>query len=580
MEFWNLYRTIRKRLWMVLFLVVVTVASSISTVMAQPPSYKAIATIRVAVTSPSVSDVGRLDWYTAGILFSTIQETILSRSILVEVIDQNRLGMLPDDFRKAIGVSRVGNSNLLRIEVKSTDPDSAKRLANDLSVTFIRYNQKELDTQSASSIAYYEEQVKLAEQNYNKSKDDFRNSLNQPNARAAENQFIAAQAAYQNSLDKLDAARLLNRFPDLRPASVAIAEPAVTPTEPEGRQLARYTLISLLVSLILGVFLAMSIEYLDLSIRSPYEVTMQLGLAVVGVIPHFKQGISGFAGVIANLDLPLVSRFMRWRVQRLEGHIYSPEKLPQDSAEAFRKARLNLVAAHRRRVQSGQNSASTLLMTSSRPRDGKTTVTAQLGMALAKAGHRVLLIDGDLRKPDLHRHFGMNGDGPGLAGLLQGTVALPEVVKATDRPNLWLVPAGSCDGGQPELLDTDRFSQLHARLSREYDFILVDSPALGLFTDGAALAGRLGRVLLVVDAGRPSAENEMRSIGLIYDAGAAVEGIIVNKINPDYVNPTKLHELPRHIVEMADGQFGSGNGSNNGHSHGAVNPGPAPTRSN
>ncbi len=580
MEFWNLYRTIRKRLWMVLFLVAVTVLSTISTVMAQPPSYKATATIRVAVTSASVADVGRLDWYTAGILFSTIQETILSRSILVEVIDQNRLGIMPDDFRKAIGVSRVGNSNLLRIDVKSEDPEAAKRLANDLSVTFIRYNQKELDTQSASSIAYYEEQVKLAEQNYNKSKDDFRNSLNQPNARAAENQFIAAQGAYQSALDKLDAARLLNRFPDLRPASVAIAEPAVTPTEPEGRQLARYTLISLLVSLILGIFIAMSIEYLDLSIKSPYEVTAQLGLAVVGVIPHFKHGVSGFANVIANLDLPVVSRFMRWRIQRMEGRIYSLEKLPQESAEAFRKTRLNLVAAHRRRVQAGQATASTLLLTSSRPRDGKTTVTAQLGMALAKAGHRVLLVDGDLRKPDLHRHFGGVVGGPGLVDLLQGTVAPPEAVKATDRPNLWLLPAGRCDGGQPELLDTERFSQLHSRLSRDYDFILVDSPSLGLFTDAAVLSGRLGRALLVIDAGRPSAENEMRSIGLIYDSGASVEGIIVNKINPDCVNPTKLHELPRHIVEIADGRDGSSNGSADGHHQGAAEARPSTSRSN
>ncbi|MHB0871544.1 MAG: YveK family protein, partial [Chloroflexota bacterium] len=260
MEFWNLYRMIRKRLWMVLFLVLVTVTSTVTTVMARPHSYKATTTVRVAVTSPSVADVGRLDWYTAGILFSTIQETILSRTILQEVIDQNQLGVTPEDFRKAVGATRVGNSNLLRIEVKSTDPELSKRLANDIATTFIRYNQSLLDTQSASSIAFYEEQVKQAEANYNKAKEDFRNSLNQPNSRAAENQFIAAQGAYQGSIDKLDAARLLNRFPDLRPSTVSIAEPAVTPTDPEGRQVARFTLIALLVSLILGIFIAMGIE--------------------------------------------------------------------------------------------------------------------------------------------------------------------------------------------------------------------------------------------------------------------------------------------------------------------------------
>ncbi|MGE5620242.1 MAG: polysaccharide biosynthesis tyrosine autokinase [Sphingomonadaceae bacterium] len=580
MEFWNLYRMIRKRLWMVLFLVVVTVSSTIVTVMTRPPSYKATATVRVAVTSPSVADVGRLDWYTAGILFSTIQETILSRSILQEVIDQNMLGVTPDEFRKAVGATRVGNSNLLKIEVKSTDPEFSKRLANDIASTFIRYNQNLLDTQNASSIAFYEEQVKQAEANYTKAKEDFRNSLNQPNSRAAENQFIAAQAAYQAALDKLDAARLLNRFPDLRPSSVSIAEPAVTPTEPEGRQVARYTLIALLVSLILGVFIAMGIEYLDMSIKSPHEVTTELGLAVIGVIPHFRRGVSGFVNVLANLDLPLLSRLLRSRIQRAESSIMSAEKLPLGPAEAFRKARLNLMASHRSRRLLHGEAASTVLITSSRPRDGKTTMVAQLGIALAKAGQAVLLLDGDVRKPQLHRHFGLDPNEPGLAQLLLGEVAVGECVRPTGYTGLSVILSGAASEEHAELLDSDRFSELMACLAAEFDFVLVDSPALGLYTDGAALASRVGRALLVVDATRPSSENEMRSIALLTSAGAVVEGVIVNKINPEYVDPAKLHALPRHVVELAHLRNGGGHGSANGRSNGAAGHDPAGSRAN
>ncbi len=567
MEFWNLYRIIRKRMWMVLFLVAVTVTSTVGTVMSQPPSYKATATVRVAITSPSVADVGRLDWYTAGILFSTIQETVLSRTILQEVIDLNQLGVVPEDFRKAIGANRVGNSNLLKIEVKSTDPELAKRLANDVAATLIRYNQKLLDTQNASSIAYYEEQVKQAEDNYNRAKEDFRNALNQPNARAAENQFIGAQAAYQGALDRLDSARLLTRFPDLRPSSVTVAEAAVTPTEPEGRQLARYTIIALMVSLFLGIFIALGIEYLDLSIKSPYQVAVELGLAVVGVVPHFRRGASGFGGVLANLELPVVSRFMRWRIGRLESKIFSPEKLPLDSLEAFRKARVNLVASHRRRTIAGHLGASTVLITSSRRRDGKTTVTANLGIALSKSGYRVLLVDGDLRRPQLHRHFGLDPQAPGLVELLRGDALVESCVRGTDHQGLWVVTSGASGGDQLELLDSDRFSELLSRMNADYDFVLVDSPALGVFTDAALLAGRVGQALLVVDAARPSFENEMRSLSLLGRTGVAVEGVIVNKINPDCVNPAKLHELPRHLVETSYGGNGYGNGStSNGHS--------------
>jgi len=421
---------------MVLFLMVVTVSSTLATVMTSPETYRASSTIRVAVTSVSVSDVGRLDWYSAGILFSTIQETILSRSILQEVIEQNFLGMDTEDFRRAIGVSRIGNSNLLRIDVKSTDPEMSKKLANEIATTFIRYNQNLLDTQTASSIAFYEEQLKLAEQNYNKARDDFRNSLNQPNARAAENQFISAQAAYHGALDKLDAARLLNRFPDLRPSSVSLAEPAVTPTDPEGRQVARYTLIAMLVSLVLGVFIAMGIEYLDLSIKSPYDVAAQLGLPVLGVIPHFRRGVSSVAHLLANLDLPLISSFMRWRNRSLESAIVPLDRMPTRSVESFGRARLNLVTSHRQRQESGIRGATALLVTSSRPRDGKTTITTNLARSLARTGYCVLVVDGDLRHPSLHAHLNLEPKGAGLAEVLSGQAPLEQALRKTGQPNL------------------------------------------------------------------------------------------------------------------------------------------------
>jgi capsular exopolysaccharide synthesis family protein len=568
-EFWNLYRIIRKRLWMILFLVIATVGATIGLVMMRPPTYTGTATVRVAINSPSVSDVGRLDWYTAGILFSTIQETILSRTILQEVIDKDFLGITPDDFRQAVGVTRVGNSNLLKIEVKSTAPDQAKQLTNDVATTFIKYNQDLLNNESASSISYYEEQLKLAESNYNKARDAFRDSLNQPNARAAENQFITAQAAYQAANDKLDAVRLINRFPDLRPASVTIAEPAVTPTEPEGRQLARYTLIALLASVLLGVFIATSIEYLDTTIKSPYEVSGELGMPVLGLIPHFRRGVSGFAVVLANLDLPIISPLIRWRQRRLESRIVPVGKLTVEGAESFRKARISLITTHRQRQLAGQQTASQLLITSSRSNDGKSTITAHLGSALARAGYQVVLVDADLRRPTLHSHLGLVSEGPGLIQVLQGEANLEEAIHATGVPNLAVVVSGSTPTSQTELLDSDQFSSVLTQLNAEFDFVLVDSPALGLYTDAAGLAARIGHVFLILDATRRGTENEVRSVALLREAGAVVEGVFLNKIHPDYVNPTKLHDLPRHIVPVGPFVENGTNGTNgslrNGH---------------
>jgi MinD-like ATPase involved in chromosome partitioning or flagellar assembly len=135
--------------------------------------------------------------------------------------------------------------------------------------------------------------------------------------------------------------------------------------------------------------------------------------------------------------------------------------------------------------------------------------------------------------------------------VLQGEASLHNAVVATSVPNLSILPSGGTGWqGQAELLDTDDFASLLAGLGTRFNFVLVDSPALGDYTDAAGLAGRITRVYLVMDATRPGSENELRSLALLHDAGAVVEGVFINKIHPDYINPGKLHDLPRHIVPL------------------------------
>jgi Mrp family chromosome partitioning ATPase len=192
----------------------------------------------------------------------------------------------------------------------------------------------------------------------------------------------------------------------------------------------------------------------------------------------------------------------------------------------------------------------------------------------------VLLVEGDLRKPELAQHLGVDTTGPGLVQVLAGEVGVGKEItpsryagldvllsgvgyREVDREAAAEQPTAPMDG-QNELLDSDRFSVLISRVGNDYDFILVDSPALGVFTDGALMASRLGHAVFVVDAARPSSENEARSLALLQSVGAVVEGVIVNKINPDYVNPMKLHSLPHHVVERQALALDSGNGNGHG----------------
>jgi capsular exopolysaccharide synthesis family protein len=269
---------------------------------------------------------------------------------------------------------------------------------------------------------------------------------------------------------------------------------------------------------------------------------------VAGLIPHFRRGASGFAIVLANLDLPIISPLIRWRQRALESRIVRPGRLTVEAAEAFRKARVSLVTTHRAKTRDNHDAATCLLITSSRLHDGKTTITAHLGVALASAGYNVALVDADFRRPTLHAHLGLEPAGPGLTQVLQGEAALADAIHSTQVPNLALVLSGAGTTTQPELLDSDALSATLTELAVEFDFILVDSPPLGVFNDAASLAARIGRVYLVVDATRRGSENEIRSVALLRDAGADVAGVFLNKIHPDYLNPTKLFDLPRHVV--------------------------------
>jgi capsular exopolysaccharide synthesis family protein len=540
-EFWSFYRAVRKRLWMIVFLTIVTAGTATVVTLRQPPVWRAETRLRVALTPGVVGDVGRLDGFTAGILFSTIQETVLSRTVLEKVIQDKNIDMSVQDFRKTLGVSRIGGSNLLRITATAPNPTDARDIANAVATAFIVYNQDLLDQQTKGGEAFLKEQVDQAQQNYEQARADYENvsrsqAPNSAAAKAALDRLVTTQTALQRAQDRLEGAQLLARFPNLRPASVEVAEPAVTPDEREARNVPQIATIAALVSLGLGVAVALALEYLDLSIRSPQPIAQQLGLAILGVIPHYRGRVSALDNILIEMDLPLISAFLRWRRRLAERRRPKPGDLPPKAFEAFNAVPVNILST------TGDGTAprslpTSILIASTRPRDGKTTVAANTGAALARLGYRVLIIDGDLRHPMLHAHFGLKPDARGLTDVLTGTAAISEVVVATPYRNLYLMPSGTPHDNPPELLWEETTQALFEQMKSHFDIVICDSPPVSVFVDAQILATYLDRVLLVVDSTRLLQEREARTIDLFQKVGVEVQGVIVNKIDDDYYQP-------------------------------------------
>lgn len=540
MEFWSFYRAVRKRLWMIVFLMIITAGTATIVTLRQPPIWRAETRLRVALTPGVVGDVGRLDGFTAGILFSTIQETVLSRSVLEKVIQDKNLDTTVQDFRRSLGVSRIGGSNLLRITAAAPEAVLSRDIANAVSTAFITYNQDLLDQQTKGGEAFLKEQLDQAQQNFDSARREYEEvsksaAPNSAAAKAALDRLVTTQTALQRAQDRLESAQLLARFPSLRPASVEVAEPAVTPDQREARQVPQIAAVAALVSLGLGVAVALALEYLDLSVRSPQPIAQQLGLAVLGVIPHYRGRVSALDNILIEMELPLISRFLSWRRRLTERRRPKPSELPPKAFEAFNALPVNILSDAADKATRGLPTA--VLVASTRPRDGKTTVAANTGTALARLGYRVLIIDGDLRHPMMHAHFGYKLDARGLTDVLAGRAAVSEVVVTTAYKNLYVMPSGTLHDNPPELLWEETTQALFEQMKAHFDIVICDSPPVSVFVDAQILSTYLDRVLLVVDSTRLLQEREARTIDLFQKVGVEVQGVVVNKIDDDYYQP-------------------------------------------
>lgn len=188
-------------------------------------------------------------------------------------------------------------------------------------------------------------------------------------------------------------------------------------------------------------------------------------------------------------------------------------------AEKFRSLR------HRLDQLSQHRSLKRLLVASSIPKEGKTVVAINLALTLARGVSRVMLIDGDMRRPGVHRALGIDLR-PGLGEFLAGKIEYPACVRRLEPLGLYYLPAGQAATNPFELLQGTRLLELTERLTRIFDWIIIDSPPLVPFTDAHHLAGLTDAVFLVVRPGvtpRKSVQQAMAALD-----GAYVAGIVFN----------------------------------------------------
>jgi capsular exopolysaccharide synthesis family protein len=170
-----------------------------------------------------------------------------------------------------------------------------------------------------------------------------------------------------------------------------------------------------------------------------------------------------------------------------------------------------------------------IVISSSIPGEGKSTIAINLAVSLADAGARVILVDADLRRPSVAEYLGIEG-GVGLTTVLIGRAEVGDVVQPLGRTSLDLLPAGQIPPNPSELLGSTAMADLLEQLSTSYDMVLLDSPPLLPVTDAVVLSNLAGGALVVVGVDRIHRPQLQQSLESLETAGAHLFGVVMNKI--------------------------------------------------
>jgi polysaccharide biosynthesis transport protein len=362
----------------------------------------------------------------------------------------------PNRFLGSVSITAEPNADILNFTVTGNDPALAQRLANEYARQYTIY-RRQLDTASLEA------------------------ALKDVNRRIEELQ-ASGQSGYANSL--INKAQQLRTLEAVENANAVVVRPADGAAQIQPRP-KRYGILGLAFGLMLGFALAFIRDTLDTRVRSAEEIAQRLGIPLLARLPEPSRRLQRSAGLVMLEDATSVD------------------------AEAFRVLRTNLDFANVER------NARSIMITSALKEEGKSTTVANLAVAVARTGRRVVLVDLDLRRPYVDRFFKLDGK-PGLTNVVLGHATLEEatariaipVVEQQAGPGkgnghspvggfVDVLPSGPIPPDAGEFVGTGAVSHILKELSQRYDVVLIDTPPILHVGDALTLASDVDGLILV-----------------------------------------------------------------------------------
>jgi tyrosine-protein kinase Etk/Wzc len=523
--------------------------------------------------------------------FPILKRTALALKLMDENATQDRVNHVISVLQAAISTNKVGNTNMIEITTILDKPLDAVSLANKVAQAYIEENLEGKAKQFRNVRQFIEEQLLALETRLKEAENNLKqyggesgnvilsepiqqklltlqfelSELTQkytekhPRVLQLKSQIKDLESQIKGVSDqelgyvrlsrevevnrklhgmlkeKLEEARIneAQKVPD-----VSVVNPAVYGS-PISANKNTIIITGLLLGLILGVAFAFVLETLDTSIATIEDVENLVKVPVLGIVPSVLQSESKGKKTVKEKIKSWIFNAPESKVEERQVRLSVHYKPTSPVAEAFRNIYTNIKISPSRK---------TILVTSSSPREGKSSVVCGLGMVMAQAGLKTLLVSTDLRRPSITRSFGIKRE-PGLnefimgsttlegalknvTDIILGEMGLEEVRKTPGIENIWILPTGKLSDNPSEILGTKEFNSLIERLRAQFDVIIFDSPPVLPVADASILAPKLDCAIIVYEIGRTSREALMRTKTQLDSSGAKIIGIILNNIRP------------------------------------------------
>ncbi len=489
---------LRRWWWLVLASTLLAAASSAYVSYLQPPLYQSRTTIMVGTMindpNPSSNQIAM-----AQQLLTMYAGMVNRESLRQGTMEALGLSDLPEYTAKV-----VPNTQFMDITVIDTDALRAQAVANELVNQLILRSPAGSQEQERQSFVY--EQLDEMEQNILATKDEISRLESALAEMLSARQIADTQnqiTALEQKLNTLQAnyASLLATTQRGAVNTINVVEPANLPPEPMPSKLLINMLLAAAIGFVLGAGAAYLLEYLDDSVKSAEDIQKVLDVPALGAAPALTDKD------LRGGDLVMVN---------------NPQSPP---SEAYRILRTNLQFA------SIDEPVRTLLVTSADPSEGKTITVANLAVALAQSGRRVVILDCDMHRPRLHRIFNAVNNVGVTSALLSESLDPTPFLQRTDVPNLRIMTTGPLPPNSAELLGSQRMQTLLTELRAQADFVLVDSPPVLALSDAPVISTQVDGVLLVVHAGRTRRETLKRAQAVLRQVNANLVGVLLNRVS-------------------------------------------------